>query len=94
MFSATTKQVTWATQALGVVFGTGSLGRSNEEVTDIVEILMHRGAGGRAPRLARSLKADRGTVTKYTAKAKSEGYGPGGEQLSVQRWAEQAWPLL
>jgi hypothetical protein len=59
-------------------------------VIDIVEILVHWHAGRKKADVARSLGVDRGTVAKYTAKAESEGYVPGGEQLSVERWAELA----
>ena len=64
--------------------------RRSFTVIDIVEILVHWSAGRKKAEVARSLGVDRGTVAKYTAKAKSEGYVPGGEQLPVQRWAELA----
>ena len=64
--------------------------RRSFTVIDIVEILVHWSAGRKDSEVARSLGVDRGTVAKYTAKAKSEGYVPGGEQLPVQRWAELA----
>lgn len=55
---------------------------------DIVEILIHWKAGRKKSEVARSLGVDRGTVAKYTAKAEAEGYAPGGEQLSAERWGE------
>jgi transposase len=57
-------------------------------VIDIVEILIHWSAGRKKAEVARSLGVDRGTVTKYTDKALAEGYGPGGEALSAERWGE------
>lgn len=57
-------------------------------VIDIVEILIHWKAGRKKAEVARSLGVDRGTVAKYTAEAQAEGYTPGGEQLSAERWAE------
>ena len=57
---------------------------------DIVEILVHWHAGRKKADVARSLGVDRATIAKYTAKAESEGYVPGGEQLSLERWAELA----
>jgi hypothetical protein len=57
-------------------------------VIDIVEILIHWSAGRKKAEVARSLGVDRGTVAKYTAKALAEGYGPGGESLSPERWGE------
>ena len=53
-------------------------------MVDIVEILIHWSAGRKKAEVARSLGVDRGTVAKYTAKALSEGYGPGGEALSAR----------
>jgi transposase len=64
--------------------------RRSFTVIDIVEILVHWHAGQKKAEVARSLGVDRGTVAKYTAKAESEGYVPGGEQVPVQRWAELA----
>lgn len=64
--------------------------RRSFTVIDIVEILVHWHAGRKKADVARSLGVDRGTVAKYTAKAESEGYVPGGEQLSLERWAELA----
>ena len=64
--------------------------RRTFSVIDIVEILVHWHAGRKKAEVARSLGVDRGTVAKYTAKAESEGYVPGGEQAPVQRWAELA----
>ena len=64
--------------------------RRSHAAVDIVEILVHWHAGRKKADVARSLGVDRGTVAKYTAKAESEGYVPGGEQLSLERWAELA----
>jgi transposase len=56
-------------------------------VVNIVEILVHWKAGRAKAEVARSLGVDRGTVAKYTARAESEGYSPGGDQLSAQEWS-------
>ncbi len=55
---------------------------------DIVEILTHWHAGRNKAEVARSLGVDRGTVAKYTAKAEAEGYLPGGEPLTAERWSQ------
>src|ERR1035437_360456 len=60
--------------------------RRTFRVVNIVEILIHWKAGRNKAEVARSLGVDRGTVTKYTAKAESEGYSPDGDQLSTQEW--------
>ena len=60
--------------------------RRTFRVVNIVEILIHWKAGRKKAEVARSLGVDRGTVTKYTAKALAEGYVPGGDQLSAQEW--------
>ena len=60
--------------------------RRTFRVVNIVEILIHWKAGRKKAEVARSLGVDRGTVAKYTAKALSEGYLPGGDQLSAQEW--------
>ncbi len=54
---------------------------------DIVEILTHWHAGRNKAEVARSLGVDRGTVAKYIAKAEAEGYVPGSEPLSPERWS-------
>jgi transposase len=57
-------------------------------VIDIVEILVHWHAGRKKAEVARSLGVDRGTVSKYTAKAEAEGYVPGSNPLSAEQWGE------
>jgi transposase len=62
--------------------------RRTFRAVNIVEILIHWKAGRKKAEVARSLGVDRGTVAKYTAKALSEGYGPGGEvKVAKERFA-------
>jgi len=59
------------------------MARRRITVRDVAEIMEHWQAGRSIRAIARSLGADRGTIRKYIAAAKAQGYHPHGSSQFI-----------
>jgi hypothetical protein len=56
---------------------------------DLIELYTHWQAGRSQVQLWLSLGMDRKTIRKHLAPAIAEGFGPDGEPLSAEQWAQR-----